>query len=123
MQGAAALVRTEPGLTEGLRILEAISRRALNCAAPGGAAANAAWQCALDVRSLVTVAEAVMRSALERRESRGAHVRDDFPSADPQWSRGNVVIRGTAGSMQPVVVPRSEPPEALGALVAEASQA
>ena len=113
MQGAAALVRTEAGLADALRGIAAIAERAAHVAAPGGPAANAAWQCSLDLRSLVTVAEAVVRSALERRESRGAHVREDYCAADSALCRTNVVIRGAAGALRPVLVPRAEPPEEL----------
>lgn len=123
MQGAAALVRTEAGLAGALDEIDSISERAAKVAAPGGAAANPAWQASLDLRSLVVVAEAVVRSALERRESRGAHVRDDFPGADAALLRANVVIRGTAGALQPVLVPRAEPPQELQSLALEASEA
>jgi succinate dehydrogenase / fumarate reductase flavoprotein subunit len=97
----------------------AIRERAAKVAAPGGAAANPAWQSWLDLRSLVVVAEAVVRSALERRESRGAHVRDDYPEADSMLSGANVVIRGSAGALQATCVPRAEPPEALQRLAPE----
>jgi len=123
MQGAVALVRTEAGLSEALRGIEAIADRATRVAAPGGAASNPAWQCALDLRSLVTVAEAVVRSALARRESRGAHVRDDFPAVDPALSRFNVVISGRRGPSSAVLVPREEPPEDLRTLALEEAQA
>ena len=123
MQSAAGLVRTEAGLVEALRGIQSISTRAANLAAPGGCAANAAWQCALDLRSLIPVAEAVVRSALERRESRGAHVRDDYPEADPALSRANIVIRGQAGFLQAVLAPCAEPPEELQVLTLEGVEA
>jgi hypothetical protein len=46
-------------------------------------------------------------------------VREDFPAADSILSRANVVIRGKAGALQPVLVPRAEPPEALQCLVSD----
>ncbi len=123
MQGAAALVRTEAGLAQALRGIEALAGRAERIAAPGGSAANPAWQCALDMRSLLTVAEAVVRSALERRETRGAHVREDHPAANPALSRANVVIPGGPGALAPTLVPRAEPPEDLRHLAFEAAEA
>lgn len=123
MQGAAALVRTKAGLEEALRGIEALSRRAEQMAARGGPASNSAWQSALDLRSLLTVAEAVVRSALERRESRGAHVRDDYPAPAPALARVNVVIPGTPGTLRPALVPRAEPPEDLRHLAFEEAEA
>ena len=67
--------------------------------------------------------EAVLRSAIERRETRGAHVRDDYPAADASLARANVVIRGKAGSLEPVVMPRAEPPEELRSLAMEGAEA
>ncbi len=123
MQAGAALVRTEAGLAQSLSGIVAIGERATRIAAPGGAASNPAWQCALDLRSLLTVAEAVVRSALERRESRGAHVRDDYLAADPVLARVNVVIAGGHGAMAPVLAPRAEPPQALRNLALEQANA
>ncbi|MEA2766328.1 MAG: succinate dehydrogenase / fumarate reductase, flavoprotein subunit, partial [Gemmatimonadaceae bacterium] len=56
---------------------------------------------ALDLQSLLTVSEIVARAALERKESRGGHFRDDFPEKDPNYGKFNIVIRrGPAGEMQ-----------------------
>jgi Aspartate oxidase len=50
---------------------------------------------------MITVSEIVARSALERKESRGAHFRDDFPDKDPTYGKFNIVIRrGPGGEMQ-----------------------
>ncbi len=120
MQDAAALVRTEAGLKDALAKIGSVAQRAANSAAPGGAAANPAWQASLDLRSLLPVAEAVVRSALERRESRGAHVREDFPEADAALGRMNIVVqRGASGGIETLRSPRSEPPEALRRLALE----
>ena len=62
---------------------------------------NAGWHTALDLFPLLTVAEIVTRAALERRESRGAHFRDDFPAKDEQLGKFNIVARkGVEGAMQ-----------------------
>jgi succinate dehydrogenase flavoprotein subunit len=62
---------------------------------------NAGWHTALDLHSLLTVSEIVTRAALERKESRGAHFRDDFPTKDKQYDGFNIVVRkGTGGQMQ-----------------------
>ena len=123
MQSAAGLVRTQAGLLEALRAIEAIAARARDAAAPGGPAANPGWQCALDLRSLVMVAEAVLRSALERRETRGAHVRDDYPAADDVLALNNVVVRGVPGALRAVREPRAQAPANLLELTLEAAEA
>jgi succinate dehydrogenase / fumarate reductase, flavoprotein subunit len=61
---------------------------------------NAGWHTALDLYSLLTVSEIVTRAALERKESRGAHFRDDFPTKDKQYDGFNIVVRKGAGGMQ-----------------------
>ena len=54
---------------------------------------NPGWHLALDLRSLLTVSGAVTLAALERKESRGGHARDDYPRMDPQLGKVNVVVR------------------------------
>src|SRR2546426_8775800 len=62
---------------------------------------NPGWHTALDLRNLLTVSEIVARAALERKESRGGHFRDDFPEKDPAYGKFNIVIRrGPNGEMQ-----------------------
>jgi succinate dehydrogenase / fumarate reductase flavoprotein subunit len=62
---------------------------------------NPGWHTALDLPSLLTVAEAITLSALERKESRGAHFRDDFPSQDKEFAKVNIVVRkGPGGAMR-----------------------
>ena len=56
---------------------------------------HSGWHTALDLRNLLTVSEAITRSAIERTESRGGHFRDDFPAQHPEWGKHNVkVARG-----------------------------
>ena len=52
---------------------------------------NPGWHTALDLTNLLTVSEAITRAALERKESRGAHFRDDFPDKDPAFGKVNIV--------------------------------
>ena len=67
---------------------------------------NAGWHTALDLHNLLTVSEIVTRAALERKESRGAHFRDDFPAKDEQYGGFNIVARkGADGEVQLTRVP------------------
>ena len=62
---------------------------------------NSGWHTALDLHNLLTVSEIVTRAALERKESRGAHFRDDFPAKDDQSGKFNIMARkGPNGEVQ-----------------------
>ena len=62
---------------------------------------NAGWHTALDLHNLLTVSEIITRAALDRKESRGAHFRDDFPAKDEKQGVFNIVARkGAGGEMQ-----------------------
>jgi succinate dehydrogenase / fumarate reductase flavoprotein subunit len=71
------------------------------------------------LKSLLTVSEAVARSALERRESRGAHSRIDYPGLDPEWGKRNNIVARDGESMRLFQRPILEMPADLAALVAQ----
>ena len=54
---------------------------------------NPGWHTALDLKNLLTVSEAITRAALERKESRGAQFRDDYPDKDERFAKVNTMIR------------------------------
>ena len=74
---------------------------------------------ALDLASLLTVAECCTLAALERRESRGGHTRDDHPYTDDSWGKINVVIRQRQGALALSREPLPEMPAELKALFQE----
>ncbi len=84
----AGLVRDAGGLTAAQAAVEEIEQRLDTAAVPGGPALNLAWQDWLNVRSQLTAARLIIASAEARKESRGAHWRDDFPAAgrEPLYS-------------------------------------
>ena len=82
---------------------------------------NPGWHLALDLHSMLTVAEAVTRSAIERKESRGGHTRDDYPTTDARFARVNVVTRRADGEMIVAQEPLPEMPDELKALFEEKS--
>src|SRR5467141_3044922 len=120
MQDLVGIVRRED---EMLRALEAIARlreRTGRVRVAGNRAFNPAWHTAIDLRNLITVSEAVARSALERKESRGAHFRDDLPAPDPAFARVNVVAKkGPDGEMRVERRPIPEIPAELKQIIEE----
>ena len=100
MQSMVGIVRNEPELNEALEALHRLQERAKRVHVEGNREYNAGWHTALDLRNLLPVAEAVTRAAIERKESRGAHFREDYLSKDPAWGTKNLVVqRGADGSM------------------------
>jgi succinate dehydrogenase / fumarate reductase flavoprotein subunit len=81
---------------------------------------NPGWHAALDLPNLLLVSEAVTRCAIERRESRGGHFREDCPDKDPQLGKTNIVVRkGRDGGMELYRTPIPEMPAELKAVTEE----
>ncbi len=121
MQQLVGLIRREEELVQALEDLERISARTEKLSVPGGRVYNPAWNLATDMPAMVTVAIMVARGAMERRESRGGHTRDDFPKADPELGSVNFVQRVRPdGAYVLEQQPLPQPPEDLAALLEEA---
>ncbi|HEV2962397.1 MAG TPA: fumarate reductase/succinate dehydrogenase flavoprotein subunit, partial [Candidatus Angelobacter sp.] len=81
---------------------------------------NPGWHLSRDLKSMLMVSEAVARSAIARKESRGAHSRLDYPNLDDQvWGKQNNIISRDGDSMKLQQVPTREMPEELKQLLAE----
>ena len=119
MQNLVGLIRSERELKEALRTIETLKARAKRVRAEGARTYNPGWHTALDLRSLLAVAECCAMAALERKESRGGHTRDDHPYTDDQWGRVNVVLRLRDGALQLSREPLPEMPAELRALFQE----
>ena len=101
MQDLVGIVRTESDLRKGVEALQGLAERAQRVTVPGNREYNAGWHTALDLRHLLTVSEAIALAALERKESRGAHFREDYPDKDENDARENIIVRkGPDGEMQ-----------------------
>ena len=112
MQDKVGIVRTESEMREALAAIGRLRERAARIAVPGNRQYNPGWHTALDVHSLLTVSEAITRSALERQESRGAHFREDHPAKSAELGQFNHVLRKGAGGEMTL---RREPAVALTA--------
>ena len=109
----AGIHRDEASLIAGLDALTALRGRAMDLDV--GDRTSRSFEFALNLQFGLTVAEAVLQSAHERTESRGAHHRPDYPETDPEWRRNVVVERGTFGSMALSTTPVDEPSAAVQA--------
>ncbi|MBV9325387.1 MAG: FAD-binding protein [Chloroflexi bacterium] len=117
------LVRSQSSLVDALEDISELRERALSTSVPNFRRLNLAWTEALDLVNLLQVAELVTRSALERRESRGAHYRSDFPAADDaRWLRNVFLQRETDGTPrvwdEPVQFKYMRPPGVAAAVPA-----
>jgi succinate dehydrogenase flavoprotein subunit len=119
MQALVGIIRNERELRQAIDKIEAFKTRAGKARVGGGRIYNPGWHTALDLRSLLTVSECVARAALERKESRGGHTREDHPYADEQWGKVNVVVRRKDGAIGVSRDPLPEMPPELKALLQE----
>jgi succinate dehydrogenase flavoprotein subunit len=120
MQDLVGIVRTGLEMTRALHEIERLRSRANRVGVGGHREYNPGWHAALDLHNLLTVAEAITRSALERRESRGGHFREDYPSRDPGFATFNFIVRKNAdGGMDVSYAPIPDMPEELRQIVAE----
>ncbi len=107
------LVRTGAGLTRALGRIDELEDRLAPLGVPGGSAFNLAWQGWLDARSQTLAARLIARSALERRESRGAHYRADHPESDNDHWLVTVTVRrreeGVSVRKAPIPLTRAQP--------------
>ena len=119
MQSLVGIFRVEADLQEALGEIARLQERAENLSISGSRMFNPGWHLCRDLKSMLTIAEAVTRSALARRESRGAHSRIDFPNYDPVWEKQNNVTSRRGETMELRQVPVTPMPEDLQALLAE----
>jgi len=120
MQEMAGIVRTESDLLRAAEGLVKLRERAAGVGVSGNREYNPGWHTALDLRHLLTVSEAIVASALARKESRGGHFRDDYPEKKPEFGGSNFVAgKDPAGRLALRSVPIPPMPDELTKLVEE----
>jgi len=120
MQDNVGIVRLQEEMERALATIQVLKQKAATVAVRGNREYNPGWHTALDLPSLLTVAEAITRSAIERKESRGGHFRDDKPDKDPAYANFNfVVTKGADGEMQLKREAIPEMPANLKAIIEE----
>ncbi len=101
MQDKVGIVRREEEMREALDGIAALCQRAAKVGVDGNREFNPGWHTALDLPNLLIVSEAVTRAALERRESRGAQFREDYPEKSAEFAKVNTIVwKGGDGEMQ-----------------------
>ncbi|HET8546358.1 MAG TPA: fumarate reductase/succinate dehydrogenase flavoprotein subunit [Bryobacteraceae bacterium] len=120
MQDLVGIVRREEEMIRALECIELLWKKTRAAGAGGNREYNPGWHTALDLHNLLTVSEAITRAALERKESRGAHFRDDFPAKDDAAGKFNIVVRKARdGAMQVLREPLPQLSPELKAIIEE----
>jgi succinate dehydrogenase / fumarate reductase flavoprotein subunit len=117
MGSLVGIFRTEEDLDAAIRRLGELRARWDDIRISGGRAYNPSWGLVYEVRNMLIVSEAVARSAKERRESRGAHSRIDYPDPDPAWAKQNIAARLAGETMEIVATPLPALPDDLRQLI------
>jgi succinate dehydrogenase / fumarate reductase flavoprotein subunit len=122
MQRWVGIMRNEEDLAKGLVELERLNADAKRCAVSGPRHFNAGWHETVDLRNLLIVSEAMARAARVRKESRGAHAREDFTEMDKgHWSKVNLVVKKSGAGMEVEEVPLPEHPADIKKVLEEDS--
>jgi succinate dehydrogenase flavoprotein subunit len=119
MQSLVGIFRVREDMEMALAELGKLNERWSRVSVEGSRMFNPGWHLALDLRSMLTISEAVTRSALVREESRGAHSRIDFPQTSAEWGTKNNIIGRAPSGMMLNQCPKPEPPPELTQLLAE----
>ncbi|HYR77185.1 MAG TPA: FAD-binding protein [Pyrinomonadaceae bacterium] len=119
MQNYVGIFRSEEDLKRGLDEIQKLKQRAARVHVDGSRLFNPGWHLARDLKAMLTVSEAVALSALERKESRGAHSRIDYPNYDEQWSKLNNIISRDGEAMRLSQEPVAEMPPELKEILVE----
>jgi len=106
-------------MNRALEIIAQLTERAKNVRVEGNRMYNAGWHTAIDLHNLLTVSEAITRAALVRKESRGAHFRDDYPNKDNVLAGFNVILRKSPEEMRVSMEPLRDMPAELKQIIEE----
>jgi len=117
MQNLVGIFRSQADLQRGLAEVRALKERAARVRVEGSRLFNPGWHLARDLKSMLTVSEAVALSALARNESRGAHSRIDYPNYDEAWGKQNNIVSRDGDEMRLKQAATSEMPVDLKQII------
>jgi succinate dehydrogenase / fumarate reductase flavoprotein subunit len=116
MQSLVGIYRTEEDLTKGIAAVAALRTEARSVRVEGSRAFNPGWHLAQDLKNMLQISESVARCALQRRESRGAHARLDYPNLDPRLGAVNSVVTLEGDEVRVSQSPLPQMPDELRSL-------
>jgi len=120
MQDLVGIVRVESELSEALQKIEQFKLRAAKAACGGNRGYNPGWHTAIELKHMLTVAEAITLAAIERKESRGGHFRDDFPDKSEELGGMNIsVAKAEGGKMIRKRIPKVKMRDDLQQIIEE----
>jgi succinate dehydrogenase / fumarate reductase flavoprotein subunit len=123
MQALVGIVRTESEMQEAIGKIAAFNERASRVGIDGHREYNSGWHTCIDLRNLLDVSEMIARSAIERKESRGGHFRDDYPDKKAEFGTFNFSTQRQAdGTMKVSRIPLPEMPAELKQIIEEQKQ-
>ncbi len=119
MQNLVGIIRNEEELSSAIKEVDALRHRIDNLSVEGHRQYNPGWNLSIDLRNMLLVSEAVAKAALERKESRGGHTRDDYPMTDyDYWGKRNLICElGSSGEITTREQALPEPPAELAELL------
>ncbi|MCL6537918.1 MAG: fumarate reductase/succinate dehydrogenase flavoprotein subunit [Acidothermus sp.] len=119
MHNLVGIIRVAEEMERALERIAEYRERLEKVSVEGNRQYNPGWHLALDLRNMLIVSESIARAALERKESRGGHTRDDYPSTDPEWGKRNVCCRWDGDHVTVYQQPLPEMPDELKKLFEE----
>jgi len=123
MQSLVGIVRREDEMNEALSKIAALKTRAAKAGITGNREYNTGWHTSMDLDNLLTISEIVAKAAVERKESRGAQFRDDYPEKSEEWGKFNLrVTKAAGGSPNVEKVPVVPIPPELKEIIEEQSK-
>jgi succinate dehydrogenase / fumarate reductase, flavoprotein subunit len=120
MQLNVGIVRLEDEMQKALQGVRKLKERMKNVAATGNIDFNPSWHTSLDMHNLLNVSEAITLAAIERKESRGGHFRDDYPNKEAEFAKVNFSVKKNKdGEMEIKSIPITEMPAELKQIIEE----
>ncbi|MBJ7608808.1 MAG: FAD-binding protein [Candidatus Dormibacteraeota bacterium] len=117
MQDDAGIGRSEESLHRALAAILELRERSRSMRVSGGRVLNPGWHTCRDVTFMLTVSEAIVRSAIQRCESRGSQWRFDHLEQDEEQGKVNYVARRDGDTMTVGPVPLAPLPAHLVSLL------